>query len=537
MSTKTLFGTELKQKLLDGILKLNASVSSTLGPGGRNVLINEADGTIKATKDGVSVAKSFHKLDDDIENIGAQLVKQVAVKSANEAGDGTTTSTLLATVMIEEGMKLIEKGTNVVEVKQQMETAVTEVINELKALSVPVTSNEQLFNIATISGNNDEEIGRLLADAIEEVGYDGIVTIESSKTGETILDFVEGMQFERGYKSPYFVTDNTTMKAVLNDPMILLVDGVINSAAELVPVLQKASGENKSLVIVAEEFGEEALAVLLINKSRGVIKACAVKAPDYGDRRTLLLEDMATLTGGQVVSIKKQGIKLEKVVGPMLEQCLGNARMVTITKESTTIVDGKGSSEALEARAEELKNQIDNAQSMFEKEKLQERLAKLSGGVAIISVGGNSDLEIKEKRDRVEDALYATKAALAEGIIPGGGWPLANIALGMTQETLGKKIIAKAISSPFYKIMENAGLEVATETITELIKSVDLTYNAKTKEVVNAYEAGILDPFKVTRVALENALSVASTILTSESVIFEEKKDDAPSMMDMGMGY
>jgi len=536
MSTKTLFGTELKQKLLDGILKLNASVSSTLGPGGRNVLINEADGTIKATKDGVSVAKSFHKLDDDIENIGAQLVKQVAVKSANEAGDGTTTSTLLATIMIEEGMKLIEKGTNVVEVKQQMEAAVAEVIAELKSLAVPVTSNEQLFNIATISGNNDEEIGRLLADAIEEVGYDGIVTIESSKTGETVLDFVEGMQFDRGYKSPYFVTDNSTMKAVLNDPMILLVDGVITTAADLVPVLQKASGENTPLVIVAEDFGEEALAVLLINKSRGVVKACAIKAPDYGDRRTLLLEDMAILTGGTVISTKK-GLKLEKIASTQLNNFLGKARMVTVTKDTTTIVDGKGDSEALEARAEDLKSQIDNAQSMFEKEKLQERLAKLSGGVAIISVGGNSDIEIKEKRDRVEDALYATKAALAEGIIPGGGWPLANIALGMTQETLGKKIIAKAISSPFYKIMDNAGLEANIEIVGKLMKSVELTYNAKTKEVVNAYETGILDPVKVTRVALENALSVASTILTSESVIFEEKKDDAQPMMDMGMGF
>ena len=533
MSTKTLFGTELKQKLLEGILKLNTSVSSTLGPGGRNVLINEADGSIKTTKDGVTVAKSFHKLDDDIENIGAQLVKQVAIKSANEAGDGTTTSTLLATIMIEEGMKLIEKGTNVVEVKKQMEEAVSYVQQKLKEMAIPVTSNEQLKHVATISGNNDEEIGNLLSEAIAEVGYDGIVTIESSKTGETVLDIVEGMMFERGYKSPYFVTDNSSMKAILDNPLVLLYDGVIGTAAELFNVLQKANAENQSLLIVAEEFGEEALATLLINKGRGTVKACAVKAPDFGDRRTLLLEDMATLTGGQVISPKK-GMKLEKVNSTALNQCLGKARLVTITKENTTIVDGKGDTDALLARAEDLKAQIDGAQSAFEKEKLQERLAKLSGGVAVISVGGNSDIEIKEKRDRVEDALYATKAALAEGIIPGGGWPLANIALSMPQNTLGEKIVAKAISSPFYKIMDNAGLEVATTTLDELSVSNDLTYDAKTRTVVNAYESGILDPVKVTRIALENSLSVASTILTSESVIFEEQKETNQQQMDMG---
>jgi chaperonin GroEL len=341
------------------------------------------------------------------------------------------------------------------------------------------------------------------------------------------------MMFERGYKSPYFVTDNSSMKAVLDNPLVLLYDGVIGTAAELLNVLQKANAENQSLLIVAEEFGEEALATLLINKGRGTVKACAVKAPDFGDRRTLLLEDMATLTGGQVISPKK-GMKLEKVNSTALNQCLGKARLVTITKENTTIVDGKGDTDILLARAEDLKAQIDGAQSAFEKEKLQERLAKLSGGVAIISVGGNSDIEIKEKRDRVEDALYATKAALAEGIIPGGGWPLANIALSMSQNTLGEKIIAKAISAPFYKIMDNAGLEIATTTLDELSTSNDLTYDVKTKTVVNAYESGILDPIKVTRIALENSLSVASTILTSESVIFEEQKE---TNQQMEMGY
>jgi chaperonin GroEL len=534
MSTKTLFGDELKSKLLDGIKKLNNSVSSTLGPGGRNVLIQKEDGTISATKDGVTVAKSFHKLEDDIENIGAQLVKQVSVKSANEAGDGTTTSTLLATIMIEEGMKLIDRGVNVVEVKKQMEQAVGEVIAELKNLAKPVTSDEQIKYVATISGNNDEEIGHLISEAISEVGYDGIVTIESSKTGETILDIVEGMQFDRGYKSPYFVTDNNTMKAVLESPMILIYDGVIAAAADLVPVLQKASGENKPVVVIAEEFGEEALAVMLLNKARGTIKACAIKAPDYGDRRTLILEDMAILTGGVVLSPKK-GHKLEKIQGEALNQALGTCRLITVTKETTTIVDGKGSAEELEKRAEELKIQIDGAQSMFEKEKLQERLGRLSGGVAIISVGGNSDLEIKEKRDRVEDALYATKAAIAEGVIPGGGWPLYNIALGLTEKTLGESIIKQAISSPLLKILSNAGLELTTETINALFLDVELTFDAKQQKIVNAYESGLLDPVKVTRVALENALSVASTILTSESVIFDEKKDEPD--LGMGMGF
>jgi len=532
MSTKTLFGTELKSKLLDGIQKLNNSVSSTLGPGGRTVLIQKEDGTISTTKDGVSVARSFHKLDDDIENIGAQLVKQVSVKSANEAGDGTTTSTLLATVMIEEGMKLIEKGTNVVEVKKQMESSVDYVKEALHLRSQPVTTDEQIKYVATISGNNDEEIGSLLSEAIKEVGYDGIVTIESSKTGETILDIVEGMQFERGYKSPYFVTDNSTMKCVLDNPMVLLYDGMISTAQDLVPVLQKASGENASLLIVAEEFGEEALATLLINKARGVVKVCAVKAPDYGDRRTLMLEDMAILTGGQVISPKK-GHKLEKVNAQMLNTALGKARLVTVAKDNTTIVDGKGEAETLEARAEELRSQIDSAQSMFEKEKLQERLGRLSGGVAIISVGGNSDIEIKEKRDRVEDALYATKAAIAEGIIPGGGWPLYDIALGMPQATLGEKIIAKACFAPMTKILDNAGDEIGVNTFKSLIKHKDLTYDVKKKEVVDAFQSGLLDPVKVTRVALENALSVASTILTSESVVFEEKKEESDPMMGM----
>ena len=533
MSTKTLFGDELKGKLLDGIKKLNNSVSSTLGPGGRNVLIQKEDGTITATKDGVTVAKSFHKLDDDIENIGAQLVKQVSIKSANEAGDGTTTSTLLATTMIEEGINLINKGINVVEVKKQMESTVSNVIEKLKDLAQPVTSDDQIKYVATISGNNDEEIGYLISEAIKEVGYEGIVTIESSKTGETVLDIVEGMQFDRGYKSPYFVTDNNTMKAVLEGPMILLYDGVIAAAADLVPVLQKASGENRPAVIIAEEFGEEALAVMLLNKARGTIKVCAVKAPDYGDRRTLLLEDMAILTGGVVLSPKK-GHKLEKISGEALNQALGSCRMITVTKDTTTIVDGKGNAETLESRAEELKVQIDAAQSMFEREKLQERLGRLSGGVAIISVGGNSDLEIKEKRDRVEDALYATKAAIAEGVIPGGGWPLYNIAAELEGSTLGEDIIKASISSPFLKILSNAGLDLNGSMIEKLVESSNNTYNAKTGVIVDAYESGLLDPVKVTRVALENALSVASTILTSESVVFDEKREESP---EMNMGF
>jgi chaperonin GroEL len=547
MSTISLSGTELKSKLLSGIQKLNHSVSSTLGPSGRTVLIDDSTTGIRVTKDGVSVAKAFSKLEDEIENIGAQLVKQVAIKSANEAGDGTTTSTLLTTVMVQEGLKLITQGTNPVEIKKGIDKYVKLVVAELKKASLSIDSEDQIRQVAVISGNNDEEIGDLISSALDAVGRDGLVSLEESKSGETQLEIVEGMQFDKGYKSPYFVTNNNTMQAVLEDAYIFMYDGNISTAAELLQVLTKANAENKALLLVAHDFGDEALAVLIVNKMRGIAKVVAVKAPDFGERRTLLLEDMAVLTGGQVLS-KEKGIKLDKLPANQLDQFLGKARTVTVDKESTTIVDGQGAEEDIKVRAEEIKEQIDKATSNFEKEKLQERLGKLIGGVAIISVGGNSEIEIKEKKDRVEDALFATKAALAEGTVEGGGIALIK-AFNIIEEnskdvvsfedTLAKAIIKSACYAPFQKILENSGEDNPYKFLYEVLTSTEknATLNVKTRLVVDAREAGIIDPVKVTRLALENASSVAGTILTTESVIFEKKDEKEEENSNMQAGY
>ena len=533
-TTNSVFGQELKEQLLAGIEKLNNTVSSTLGPGGRTVLIREPNGEVKATKDGVTVAKAFLKLENDFEDLGAQMVKQVSVKSANEAGDGTTTSTLLATQMIKEGIKAIRQGTNAVEVKSGIDKAVSMVIEELKKISVDVSTEEQIKQVAIISGNNDPEVGELISAAIDKVGREGLITIEESKTGETTLEVVEGMQFDRGYKSPYFVTDNTLMQAVMEDTYILLYDGRINSMNEVVPFLQKANSENKSLLIVAEDYGDEALAVLIVNKMRGVVKVAAVKAPDFGDRRTLLLEDMAILTGATVMS-KNKGHKLEKTTPDAMDKLLGKARIVTVGKEETTIIDGKGDAEAIVARSQEIKDQIDKAQSFFEKEKLQERLGKLIGGVAIINVGGNSEIEMKEKKDRVEDALLATKAALVDGILPGGGVALIKAITMMKNNTLtwkdneklGFQIVYEACHTPFKKILSNAGIENWYEILHGINSKDDkfTTFDAKNGCIVNGIEAGLLDPTKVVTSSIKNAAGVAGTILTVESVVLEKKSD------------
>jgi chaperonin GroEL len=539
-TTKNINGTELKEKLLSGIEKLNLAVSSTLGPGGRTVLIREQNGEVKVTKDGVTVAKAFHKLEDDVEDLGAQLVKQVSIKSAVEAGDGTTTSTLLATEMVREGLKEIRQGSNAVEIKNSIDKTVKQVIEYIKKISIDIDSEEQVKQVATISGNNDPEVGNLIASAVEKVGREGVITIEESKSGETSLEVVEGMQFDRGYKSPYFVTNNTTMQAVLEDPYIFLYDGRISSAQELLQVLTKANGENKPLLIVAEDIGEEALATLIVNKMRGIVQVCAVKAPDFAERKTLILEDIAILTGGSVAS-KDKGHKLDKLTGAQINEFLGRARLVTVSKDETTIIDGKGVETVIEARAEEIKEQIEKSTSFYEKEKLQERLGKLVGGVAIINVGGNSDIEIREKKDRVEDALYATKAALADGIVPGGGSALfqASIqhhAADSISDDIAYGIVQSAIQSPFKKILENAGVQ---DWYTKIPKEGQV-YDAKNHAMVDALEAGIIDPTKVVITALKNAASVAGTILTTESVVFEKKdKDEKPAMdpmMGMGMG-
>jgi chaperonin GroEL len=540
--TETIFGKESKNQLLEGVKKLNNSVSSTLGPAGRTVLIKDPNGEIKVTKDGVTVAKAFQELENPVESIGAELAKKVSVKSANEVGDGTTTSTVLATAILEEGIKQINDGSNPVDIKKGIDEAVETVKSILKQLSIEITEDSQIKEVATISGNNDEEIGNLISTALDKVGRDGIVAIEESKTGETSLEVVEGMQFERGYKSPYFVTDNSSMASILNDPYILIYDGRITQASELLNVLNKISTESKPLLIVAEDIDGEALATLIVNKMRGIINVVAVKAPDFGDRRTMALEDLATVTGGQVIS-KNKGHKLDKLQPIQFSELLGKARTVNVTKDKTTIVDGKGSEEAISAKAEEIKSQLDSASSAFEKEKLQERLGKLIGGVAIINVGGNSEIEIKEKKDRVEDALFATKAALDEGIIIGGGTALfyaaQNINISGTDDiAVGRRIVRKAIQEPFFKILTNAGHEKNDITYASF-KLLDPGnnywegLNYKDLTVMDFKKAGIIDPKKVTRIALENAASIAGTILTTESVIFEKKEDknESPNPM------
>ena len=541
--TETSFGTELKNKLLEGVQKLNNSVSSTLGPAGRTVLIKDNSGEIKVTKDGVTVAKAFKELEDQTESIGAELAKKVSIKCANEVGDGTTTSTVLATAILEEGIRQINEGSNPVNIKKGIDEAVSTVVNRLKEMSTEITDDTQIKEVATISGNNDVEIGNLISTALDKVGRDGIVTIEESKTGETSLEVVEGMQFERGFKSPYFVTDNNSMSAILDDPYILIYDGRITQASELINVLNKASGESKPILIVAEDIDGEALATLIVNKMRGTVKAVAVKAPEFGDRRTMALEDLATVTGGQVLS-KNKGHKLDKMSPVQFNELLGSARKVTVEKETTTIIDGKGGEEAITARAEEIKTQLDNATSAFEKEKLQERLGKLIGGVAIINVGGNSEIEIREKKDRVEDALFATKAALDEGIIIGGGTALlyaANVINTISENkdiAIGRRIVKSAIQEPFLKILNNAGHEVndvrfASYGLSSADPNFWLGLDYKNLEMVDFKELGIIDPKKVTRIALENAASIAGTILTTESVVYEKRtdKEEEPNPM------
>jgi chaperonin GroEL len=543
--TETSFGTELKSKLLSGVKKLNDSVSSTLGPAGRTVLIKGDYGQLTVTKDGVSVAKAFKELEDPIESTGAELVQKVSIKSANEVGDGTTTSTLLTYAILEEGLKHVNAGQNAVEIKKGIDAAVNELKTALSNLTEDISDNQQIKEVATISGNNDEEIGNLIATALEKVGRDGVVAIEESKSGETSLEIVEGMQFDRGYKSPYFVTDNNTMTATLDSPYILIYNGRIGNVNELVNALTIANSETKSLLIVAEDIDGEALALTIVNKMRGVVNVVAVKAPDFGDRRTMALEDLAIITGGQVLS-KDKGHKLDKIDVATLKQCMGTARTATIGKDKTTIVDGKGEEANITARAEEIKIQIDNANSPFEREKLQERLGKLIGGVAIINVGGNSELEIREKKDRVEDALFATKAALEEGIVVGGGTALLYARKSITFEgshdfVLGKKIVYRAVASPFQKILTNAGHDIVEvqylgSKLTDSEKGSNWAgLNYKDLSTIDFKGAGIIDPKKVTRIALENAASVAGTILTTESVIYEKKEDKEDQNLQQGM--
>tara|TARA_R110000850_G_scaffold55028_5_gene130499 strand:+ start:751 stop:2412 length:1662 start_codon:yes stop_codon:yes gene_type:complete len=546
MSKSITFNHAARQGLSDGIEKLAQAVISTLGPSGRNVIIESAMGNPQSTKDGVTVAKSID-LEDKLENIGAQLVKQASIKTAEQAGDGTTTSTLLARELYNKGLGTIGDY-NAVEVQRGILKATKTVVDYLENLSKDITDEEQLKQVATISANSDKEVGELIATSMEKVGRDGVVTIEESKTGETYLETVEGMQFNRGYKSPYFVTDNSSMTAVLQSPYVLIVEKRLSSIKELLPVLEAVQVQNKSLLLIADDLDGEALSTLVVNKMRGILPAVAVKAPDFGDRKKAILEDIAIMTGAQVISSEK-GMRLDRFD----PKWLGKAGKVTVSKDVTTIIDAKGEDAAITARVEEIKTQIDEANSPFEIENLQARLAKFIGGVAVVHVGGHTEIEMKEKKDRVDDALHATKAALEEGILPGGGIALLNAALDLNKqrekgkfkdftmsELIGLDILTEALTTPFTQILWNAGVE--PEKVAEIKEVVEgkknqwYGYNSRFEEYTDMLKAGIIDPTKVTRLALENAASVAATMLTTEAVVsIDPPKDGEPAGMPGGI--
>ena len=521
------YGDDSRKKLIKGINQLADAVVTTLGPNGRNVVIQQDQGVPQSTKDGVTVAKSI-ELEDQVENVGAQMLKQAAIKTADQAGDGTTTSTLLAREIVNAASRYSDKGHNIVEIKRGIDKCVKAHVDYLRNLSQDISSEDQLRQVATISANNDTEVGELIATAMEKVGRDGVVTIEESRTGETYLETVEGLQFDRGYKSPYFVTNNDTMSANLKDTAILFYNGRITTVKDLLPLLENLSSQGKSLLIVAEDVDGEALATLIVNKMRGTLNVCAVKAPDFGERRTLIMNDMATLTGGVVVD-KDKGMKLDKFNLDWLGEC----RTVTVTKEQTTLVDGAGDEEAIEQLCNQLQNQIVNSTSPFETEQLQKRLAKMTGGVAVVHVGGNTETEMREKKDRVDDALQATKAAIEEGIVPGGGIALLRSSLGAACEPsnddqqLGCNIMSQALRRPFQQILENAGVENVhqIEFSATTSENPNSGYNIKTGRYEDFLEAGIIDPTKVTRCALENAASIAGTILLTECTVVNKPAD------------
>ena len=523
------FGTVARKELVKGIDKLADAVVATLGPNGRNVVISNNQGVPQSTKDGVTVAKSI-TLKEPTQELGVQLLKQAAINTANKAGDGTTTSTLLAREIIKAGLNSLDNGENAVKIKREIDIAVTTTINNLRdKISEDITGEFQLEQIAAISANNDPEIGKLISTAIDKVGLDGVVHIEESKTGDTYLETVEGMQFDRGFKSPYFVTDNNTMSSILDTPAILILDQKLTQVKELLPILEAVSSEGKSLLIIAEDIDNEALATLIVNKMRGTVNVCAVKSPDFGERRKLVLEDIALTTGGQVFS-KDKGMKLDKFSWDWF----GEARKITVTKDQTTIVDGKGTVEVIEARVEELQKQIDNSNTPFEIEQLQNRLAKFVGGVAIIHVGGHTETEMLEKKDRVDDALHATKAAIQEGVVAGGGVALLYARESINRDNKGAEIVYKACGKAFEQILVNAGYDKSEAIFigqTDLVNAKKFNtwtgINIETGKAVNFKETGIIDPTKVTRLALENAASIAGTVLLTECTITEDKSDDA----------
>lgn len=537
MAKEIQFSDSARNALYEGVKKLNDAVKITMGPRGRNVLIQKSFGAPSITKDGVSVAKEI-ELKDTIENMGAQLVKEVASKTADQAGDGTTTATVLAHAIFKEGLRNITAGANPVEVKRGMDKAAEAIIAELKTMAKAVKDKKEIAQVATISANSDTVIGELIAEAMEKVGKDGVITVEEAKGIQDELDVVEGMQFDRGYLSPYFVTNPEKMQTILEHPYILLYDKKVSNLKDLLPVLEQVQKTGKPLLIIAEDIDGEALATLVVNKLRGVLNIAAVKAPGFGDRRKAMLEDIAIISGGEVIS---------EELGRTLESAtladLGQAARIVIDKDNTTIVNGNGEKARIDARVGQIKAQIAETSSDYDKEKLQERLAKLSGGVAVIKVGAATETEMKEKKDRVDDALSATKAAVEEGIVVGGGsaFLLANakIKLNLTgDEAIGADIVTRALKAPLKQIAENAGFDagvVANNVLTST--KANYGFNAASGEYVDMFEAGIVDPVKVSRIALQNAVSVASLLLTTEATITNAKEDKAPSMPDMsGMG-
>ncbi len=533
------FGGDARSGLKVGVDKLANAVKVTLGPKGRNVILDKKFGAPTVTKDGVSVAKEI-ELEDQVENMGAQMVKEVASKTSDVAGDGTTTATVLAQAIFTEGLKNVTAGANPMDLKRGIDKAVGKVVESLKSVSKEVEGREEIAQVGAISANNDKSIGDLIADAMEKVGKDGVITVEEAKGMDTELDIVEGMQFDRGYLSPYFVTDSEAMEAVLEDPYILIHDKKISAMKDLLPVLEKVAQAGKGLIIISEDLEGEALATLVVNKLRGTLKVAAVKAPGFGDRRKQMLEDIAILTGGTVIS-EERGYKLENATVAYL----GTAKKVVIDKDNTTVVEGAGKAEDIKKRINEIKSQIEKTTSDYDREKLQERLAKLSGGVAVLKIGAATEIEMKEKKARVEDALHATRAAVEEGIVTGGGVALIraiNALEGFEGENLdqttGINIIKKALAEPLKQIVNNAGLEGAVVLNKVLEGSEDFGFNAATEEYENLIKAGVIDPTKVTRTALENAASVSSLLITTEAVVYEKQEDEkGPAMPDMsGMG-
>ncbi|WP_420128473.1 chaperonin GroEL [Longimicrobium sp.] len=535
MAAKELtFNTDARASLKKGVDKLAEAVKVTLGPKGRNVVIDRKFGSPLITKDGVTVAKEV-ELEDSIENMGAQMVKEVATKTSDLAGDGTTTATVLAQAIFREGLKNVTAGANPMALKRGIDKAVEAVIAELKGLSVPTAGKKEIAQVGTISANSDEEIGNLIAEAMEKVGKDGVITVEEAKGLETTLETVEGMQFDRGYVSPYFVTDPDRMEAVLDDALILIHDKKVSTMKDLLPILEKVAQMGRPLLIIAEDVEGEALATLVVNKLRGTLRVCAVKAPGFGDRRKAMLQDIAVLTGGQVIS-EEVGFKLENAV----VSDLGKAKRIVVDKDNTTIVDGAGNTETIEGRIKEIRSAIDKTTSDYDREKLQERLAKLAGGVAVIHVGAATETAMKEKKARVEDALHATRAAVEEGIVPGGGvallraqQALKGLTLDDADEQIGVRIIERSLEEPIRQISLNAGVEgsIVVQKVRDA-SDKNYGYNARTDEYEDLVAAGVIDPTKVTRTALQNASSIAGLLLTTEAVVTEkpEPKSSAPAM-------